>query len=311
MEVAVSGVTTQATLAQLFQDLHRQQEVLILPNVWDVGSTILLSQVAGVQALGTTSAGIAAALGVGDGEQLSLDRMVALVAQITRATTLPVSVDLETGYGRTAADVADSVTAIIEAGAVGVNLEDGDPADAAALLAAEELAERISAAVEAARRLHVPIVVNGRTDIYWRQSGPPEDRFAETVRRLRLYARAGAQCVFAPGFPGPAAESQRAAIRELVHELGDTPLNLLADPSLPPVAELRDLGVRRLSTGSALYRLGLAAVRDAASGLVESGSLDSLKGAQGLSYPDLAAAVARSATTAATTATAAVDQFPV
>jgi 2-methylisocitrate lyase-like PEP mutase family enzyme len=230
--------------------------------------------------------------------------MVALVAQITRATTLPISVDLETGYGRTAPDVADSVTAIVEAGAVGVNLEDGAPDDPAALLAAEEVAERIAAAVEAAQRLHVPIVVNGRTDMYWRQSGPPEDRFAETVRRLRLYADAGAHCVFAPGFPGPAgsagitAESQRAVIRELVHELGDTPLNLLTDPTLPPVAELRTLGVRRLSTGSALYRLGLSAVRDAVTGLLRSGSLESLKGAQGLGYPELADALARSAVAA-------------
>lgn len=285
----------QLAKAEVFRELHHRSEVLVLPNAWDVGSAILLSQVAGVRALATTSAGVAAAAGVGDGERFDLDRLVGLVGRIARATALPVSVDLEAGYGRTAEEVGRSVAAIVEAGAVGVNLEDGDPADSAALLDPGAHAERIAAAREAAARLGVPIVVNGRTDVYWRRGGPPERRFAETVRRLRMYAAAGADCVFAPGFPGADARAAEAAgaISELVRCLDGVALNLLADATLPSIGELQALGVRRLSVGSALYRLSMAAVRDAVSGLIGSGSLESLRGAQGLTYPDLAAMIDR------------------
>lgn len=174
-----------------------------------------------------------------------------------------------------------------------------------ALLDPTAHAERISAARAAADRLGVPIVVNARTDVYWRGSGPAGGRFAETVHRLRLYAAAGADCVFAPGFPGPEADAPagRAAIAELVRELDGVPVNLLAEPGLPPISELGALGVRRLSVGSALYRLGMAAVRDAVSRMVDcqmddgrktqEGGLDALRGAQRLTYPDLAAALAR------------------
>ena len=308
-------VTTQVAQAILFRELHHRPDMLVLPNVWDVGGAVLVSQVAGVQAIATTSAGIAAAAGFGDGEHLGLDRLLDLVGQITRATRLPVSVDLESGYGRTAEEVGRSVAAIIEAGAVGVNLEDAIATEPGALLDSDAHAERIAAAREAADRLGVPIVVNARTDVYWRSSGPAAGRFAETLRRLRIYAAAGADCVFVPGFPGPATADvdQHAAIGELVQQLGGVPVNLLADPGLPSIADLRALGVRRLSTGSALYRLSMAAVLDAVSRMTDSrmtdgrmtdgrktegritngGSLDALRGAQRLAYPDLADALAR------------------
>jgi 2-methylisocitrate lyase-like PEP mutase family enzyme len=287
------STAAQIAKAVLFGELHHEPDVLVLPNVWDVGGAVLLSQVDGVRALATTSAGIAAAAGFGDGERLGFGLLCDLVGRITGATALPVSVDLEAGYGRTADEVARSVASIVEAGAVGVNLEDGVPGDPSALLASGAHAARITAAREAADHLGVPIVINARTDVYWRRSGPPEHRFAETVRRLREYAAAGAGCVFAPGFPGSNVAEPDIAISELIRQLDGIPLNLLADTGLPSVGELRALGVRRLSVGSALYRLAMAGVRDAVRAMTDSGSLDLLQGAQRLPYPELAAMLDR------------------
>jgi 2-methylisocitrate lyase-like PEP mutase family enzyme len=283
----------QATRAQLFHELHRQPEVLVLPNVWDVGSAVLLAQVPGVRALATTSAGMAAALGIRDGERLSLDQMLVMVTLITRAVRLPISVDLEAGYGCTAWDVADSVASMIEVGAVGVNLEDGVPTDQTRLLTPQSHAKRIAAARAAAEQMGVPIVINARTDVYWRRIGPPERRFADTVRRLRLYAAAGADCVFVPGVPGPGVDPVRGRtlIGKLVRELDGTPMNLLSDSALPPIADLQALGVRRLSVGSALYRLGMATVREAVGKLLRSGRQDPLEGADRLGYRELANAL--------------------
>jgi 2-methylisocitrate lyase-like PEP mutase family enzyme len=295
--VSLNGMATaspaQAASAQLFRALHHQPELLVLPNIWDAGSAALLAQVPGVQALATTSAGMAAAHGIRDGEQLSPDEILAAVAQITRAVALPVSVDLEAGYGRAAPEVADSVASVIEVGAVGVNLEDGVPADQNRLLAPQSHAERIMAARAVAEQLGVPIVINARTDVYWRRIGPPERWFAETVHRLRRYAAAGADCVFVPGFPGPDpnAARGRALIGQLVRELDGIPVNLLADSALPPVADLQALGVRRLSVGSALYRLGMATVCEAAGTLLRSGHQNALQGAARLSYQELANAL--------------------
>jgi len=288
----------QPAMARRFRELHQSSDVLVLANAWDAGSAALLAALPGVRALATTSAGVAAAHGVPDGERLALDHTLALVTRICRTVDVPVSVDLEAGYGNSAEDVADSVASVIEAGAAGVNLEDGDPAREDRLLPPSAHAERIVAARSAARQLDTPIVVNARTDVYWRGIGAPNERFAEAARRLRLYADAGADCVFAPGFPGNAAgpEWQRRMIGELVAHLNGVPLNLLAGSTDLSVDELRALGVRRLSVGSALYRLGMAAVREAMGELLTSGRQDALAGAQRLNYAELARTLAASAT---------------
>jgi len=280
--------------ARQFRAMHQSPNILVLANAWDVGSAALLAGLPGIRAVATTSAGVAATQGLPDGEQLSLDHVLALVEQICRAVDVPVSVDLEAGYGRSTAEVADSVASMIEVGAAGVNLEDGDPEREDRLLTADAHAERIAAARTAARQLDVPIVVNARTDVFWRGIGVPDGRFAETARRLRLYALAGADCVFVPGFPGSGVDpaQQRLMIGELVDHLGDVPLNLLAASTLLSVAELRALNVRRLSVGSALYRLGMAAVRDAMDELLSTGRQESLARAESLSYAELAQSLA-------------------
>ncbi|HEX9338106.1 MAG TPA: isocitrate lyase/phosphoenolpyruvate mutase family protein [Pseudonocardiaceae bacterium] len=279
----------QQAMARRFAGLHAGPGVLVLPNAWDAGSAALLARVPGVRALATTSAGMAAAHGLPDGELLGLDHLLAALTQLIRAVALPVTVDLETGYGNTPDEVADSVASVIDAGAVGVNLEDGLPGRPDQLLPAEEHAGRIAAARSAAGQVGVPIVVNARTDVYWRAIGRPECRLAHAVYRSRIYAEAGADCVFVPGFPGPDVPDRQARdlIAELVGELAGTPLNLLANTSLPPVDVLAELGVRRLSVGSALYRLAMAAVRGAAVDLFATGRPDALAGADRLSYQEL------------------------
>jgi 2-methylisocitrate lyase-like PEP mutase family enzyme len=281
---------TQRDKAKLFRQLHAEGEILVLPNVWDAGTAVLLAGVPGVRAVATTSAGMAGALGLPDGEHLELDQMLAVVSRLTQVVPVPVSVDLEAGYGATPQYVADSVTSLIELGAVGVNLEDGVPWDAHLLMEPEVHAERIAAACAAGAQVGIPVVVNGRTDTYWRSTGTQASRFEETVSRLHAYHDAGADCLFVPGFPPPGLEParQRGLIGELVAALDGAPINLLARPDLPSVAELRTLGVRSLSVGSALYRLSMATVRDAFANLLHSGRQQALRGADSLTYQDLA-----------------------
>lgn len=288
-EVDPDRLAAQVRRAREFAALHAGPELLLLPNAWDAGSAALLAAVPGVRAIATTSAGMAAAHGLPDGEVLALDHVLAGLALLTRRVSLPVSVDLEAGYGSTPAQVADSVASVIDAGAVGVNIEDGVPERADELLPAEEHAARIAAARAAAVNLGVPIVVNARTDVYWRRIGPADRRFAHAVYRLRGYVEAGADCVFVPGFPGRdvAADEAGAMIAELVAAVAGTPVNLLADPTLPSLRELADLGVRRLSVGSGLYRLAMAAARDATARLIETGRPDALAAADGLRYQEL------------------------
>ncbi|MEQ3554180.1 isocitrate lyase/phosphoenolpyruvate mutase family protein [Pseudonocardia nematodicida] len=228
--------------AETLRRLHHSDIPLVLPNAWDVPSARVFAAHPRCRALGTTSAGIAATRGYPDGEVMGLDEMVEEIRRIAAAVALPVTADLESGYGAGPVDVAESVTTVIGAGAAGINIEDVD--GAGNLFAVAEAAERVGAAREAAGTAGVPIVVNARTDVYWRGIGAPEDRLGHTVERLRAYHSAGADCVFAPGLTDP------DTIAELVAAL-DVPLNVLAGPGLPDVDGLRALGVARLSVGSA------------------------------------------------------------
>jgi 2-methylisocitrate lyase-like PEP mutase family enzyme len=280
--------------AEEFRAMHHEGRPLLLANVWDAGSAALLSQLPGVRALATTSAGLAAAQGLPDGERLTLDQLLPVLDGIARSTALPWSVDLEAGYGGSTGEVADSVTAVLERGALGVNLEDGDPAVPGALLDARQHAERVAAARDAADRLGVPALVNARTDTYWRRTGPPDTRLAETVRRMDAYRAAGADCLFVPGFPDPAlpAGEAEALLGELVAAAEGVPLNVLWAPGLPDLETLGALGVARVTVGSGLYRVALGAAREAMAGMLATGGPEPLRAAGLLSYPELAEALA-------------------
>jgi len=282
-------LAAQVRRARDFAELHAGPGLFVLPNAWDAGSAAVLASISGVRAIATTSAGVAAAHGVPDGELLGLDHVVAAVTLLTRTVSLPVTVDLETGYGNTPTEVADSVASVIDAGAVGVNIEDGIRGQSDRLLAEEAHAARVAAARSAGEHLGVPIVVNARTDVFWRRIGPPQRRLAHAIYRLHSYADAGADCVFVPGFPGPDVPAGAAGdmIAELTDALPGIPVNLLADPKLPTLDELSALGVRRLSVGSGLYRLAMAAARDATARLLATGQPDALAAAAGLPYQEL------------------------
>jgi len=261
----------QATKANAFRALHHGSKILLLANAWDVSSARILED-AGVSAIATTSAGVAFTLGYPDGQKISRHEMLAAVARIAAKVKLPVTADVEAGYGNRPEDAALTAAGVIEAGAVGVNLEDGTSDAHHRLFDLSLQLEKISAVRETAERLGVALVVNARTDVYLAQVGAPETRYEETVRRLAAFRDAGADCLFAPGV----RDSQ--VIQRLVRELKH-PINILAGPGSPSVPELQKLGVARVSLGSSAMRATLGLVRRIARELEGAGTYGTLEDA--------------------------------
>ncbi len=263
--------------ANAFRAMHRGGKILVLPNAWDVASARVFEE-AGFGAIATTSAGIAFSLGYPDGQKISREEMLARVTRIARAVKIPVTADLESGYGDKPQDAARTALAAVEAGAVGLNLEDatGDPEHP--LIDLDLQVERIRAVREAALRSGTLLVLNARTDVYLAEVGAPELRYFEAVKRLMAYRDAGADCVFAPGLHDP------QTIGQLVKDV-QCPLNILAGPGSPAIPELEALGVARVSLGSGPMRATLGLLRRMAQELKNSGSYDAL--ADGISYADV------------------------
>ena len=244
----------QRTKAERFFELHRTARPLMLINAWDVVSARIVEEL-GAQAVATTSAGIAWAEGYADGEEISREHMLERASRIARAIKLPVSADLEGAYGATIADAELTARGALEAGAVGLNIEDAAHGGGA-LLGIELHASRIQAMRAVAAHTGVPLVINARTDVFLAGIGDDDRwRLQESLRRGNAYLDAGADCVFVPGV------SDRATIQALVNGLKG-PLNVLAAPTTPPVAELRELGVSRVSLGSGAMSVMLAEFRD-------------------------------------------------
>ncbi len=262
--------------AQAFRALHDRRHVLLLPNAWDAGSAAIFTDL-GYSAIATTSGGLAWSLGYADGEVAPLHEVVAAVRRIVRATPLPVSVDFEAGYGATPDAVATSVRAVIDAGAAGINLEDGIRHET--LRDVDDGARRIAAARTAARDAGVPIFINARIDA-WIVGGPTTeaDRIADTLRRARAYLAAGADGIY------PIAVANVDTIATLCAQI-HAPVNVGARAGLPDVAELGRLGVARVSTATRLATLAYATAREAARALEASGRFDGLDAAFG--YPDM------------------------
>jgi len=269
-------MTTQIEKAIEFRQRHRAG-VLLLPNAWDVASARIFEE-AGFPAIATTSAGIAFSLGYPDGQRISREEMMARIGRIVRSVKVPVTADVEWGYGSTAEDVARTTREVIEAGAVGMNLEDATGRKDQPLLTLDRAVEKIKAAREAAAQLRVPIMVNARTDIYLLPGGNPDADFQEAVRRLVAFRDAGADCVFAPGLRD--ADTIGRLVKSVL-----CPLNILAVPGTPPIAELEKLGVTRVSIGSGLMRATLGLLRRAAEELKSAGTYSAL--ADGMPYADV------------------------
>jgi 2-methylisocitrate lyase-like PEP mutase family enzyme len=254
---------TQRDHAARFLALHRGPDILLLCNAWDAASARVV-EAAGFPAVATTSAGVANSLGFPDGEAAPFAEVVAAVRRIVAAVRVPVSADIEAGFGQTPEETARSCRAIVEAGAVGVNLEDGTRAhDRLAPISLQ--CEKIRAAKEAAAEAGGGLVVNARTDVYLDAIGDPESRFEEAVRRCNAFREAGADCLF---LPRVADEATIGRLVQAVHG----PVNILAGPGTPPVASLARLGVARVSLGSGPMRATLGLLRRIARELAESGT---------------------------------------
>ena len=257
--------TDLVTRADTFRALHLAGG-LILPNAWDVASARIV-EAAGFPAVATSSASVAFARGFRDDGSIGRDAMLREVALIASRVSVPVSADVEAGYGPTLADVEATVAGVIAAGAVGINLEDAIPGGAPApLFGLEDAAGRVATARATAERLGVPIVINARTDPFLLALGDSdEERLAIAIERGRAYLAAGADIVFVPGVRDP------ALVRRLADGIGG-PLSLMVGPGAPPAAELFAAGARRISLGPHTMLAALGTLRAIAGEARRSGT---------------------------------------
>jgi 2-methylisocitrate lyase-like PEP mutase family enzyme len=255
----VSSTTSQASKAEAFRALHTG-EPFVIPNPWDAGSARVLEAL-GFEALATTSSGFAFTLGRLDGGA-SLEEVAAHVAALTAVTDLPVSVDLENGYGADPQSAARAITCVAEAGAVGGSIEDWDPETG--LYELDHAVERVAAAVEAARSLGFPFTLTARAENHIRDN--PD--LGDTVARLQAFEAAGADVLYAPGLR--TAEDVRA-----VCDAVSKPVNVLALPALS-LAEVVEAGAQRVSVGGGLAWVAVAAMAQAAQEIRDAGDFSSL-----------------------------------
>lgn len=260
-------MTNHRDNAQLFRALHTGDHPLALPNAWDVPSAKLI-EAAGAAAIATTSAGVAWALGAADGEQVDKQQALAAVARIAAAVDIPVTADVEAGFGKDPQAVAETIRQVIAAGVVGVNIEDSVQGRPEPLRPVAEQSARIAAARAAADDEGTRLFINARIDTYLSAAGGP----AETLSRAATYLEAGADGIFVPGVVDPVTTKELA-------EGVDAPLNVMAGAGAPPVAELATLGVARISLGSGIAQAAHELVRRAAHELLTDGTYETLSGA--------------------------------
>lgn len=246
--------------AQHLRDLH-EGPILVLPNAWDAGSAAVIAA-AGAKAIATTSGGVSWALGASDGQALTRDEMLAAVARVVRVVDVPVTADVEAGYG----DVAATIRGVLEAGAVGVNLEDTRPG--AGIVSAAEQAAFLRDAREAANAAGVPeLVVNARCDVYLFEVGEPETRYGNVLERAAAYSASGADILFVPGLLD-------LAVLERLAKEAPLPISVLAKPGGPTVSELAAAGVRRVSVGTGMSQVAYGSAFQAAQQLLTTGTYE-------------------------------------
>jgi len=266
-------MTTQHDLATRFASLHSPGSPLALANVWDVASARVVAAT-GASAIATTSAGVAWGLGAADGNHLSRTLLLEQLARIVAAVdNVPVTADIESGFGSTPADVADTIVRVLETGAVGVNIEDASVAPASPdqpLRTIADQAARLGAARAAANHAGIPLYINARIDVFLRRAGEESGRLAETLDRARAYLDAGASGIFVLGV------SDAETIAALTGAIA-APVNVGGGPGGLSVAELGKLGVARVSMGSAIPEAAYALVDRAARELLATGTYESVR----------------------------------
>ncbi|HYT05688.1 MAG TPA: isocitrate lyase/phosphoenolpyruvate mutase family protein [Gemmatimonadales bacterium] len=253
---------SQRDKAEAFRTLHHGSRLLVLPNAWDVMGARLIES-AGFSAIATSSAGVAWALGYPDGERISRGEMLAVVRRIASSVRVPVTADMEAGYGPTPEAAAETARGVIAAGAVGLNIEDGTDEGRLVDIALHQ--DRIRAIREAGAATGVPLVINARTDAFEVAGWSPAERLTTAARRANAYRAAGADCLFVPHV------SDAATIGRLAREI-EGPLNVIAGPPAPPLDELERLGVRRASLGPRVVQATLGLIRRIAVELRERGT---------------------------------------
>ncbi|MFJ2033379.1 isocitrate lyase/phosphoenolpyruvate mutase family protein [Streptosporangium sp. NPDC087985] len=264
-------MSTHLEKALLFRSLHAEGRPLLLANVWDVAGARIV-EAAGASAIATTSAGVSWSLGTADGDRLDRSMALELIARVAASVSVPVTADIESGFADGPGGVAETVRGVLDAGAVGINLEDAHHGGPTSLRPVGEQADRIAAARRAADEAGIPLFVNARIDTYLRAVGDPATRLNETLDRAAAYVEAGADGIFIPGL----LDSETLPV--LVEKVS-VPLNVLAGPGAPAVATLADLGVARISLGSSIAETAYAVARRAALELFGSGTYTALAGA--------------------------------
>jgi len=243
----------QKKKAEAFLAMHAGEGPVLLVNVWDVASARIVED-AGLPAIATTSAGIAFAQGYPDGQKIPAAEMIAAIARIADAVKVPVTADVEAGYGHRPEDAGQTAASVIESGAVGMNFEDATGNASHPLTDLVLQLERIRAIRETAANFAIALVLNARTDVYLLPVGESAKRYDEAVRRLAAFRDAGADCVFVPGI------RDTESIRRIVADL-KCPVNILAVPGSPSVPELVQMGVKRISLGSGPMRAAIGLLR--------------------------------------------------
>jgi 2-methylisocitrate lyase-like PEP mutase family enzyme len=268
--IMVSSI--QKEKAELFLKYHHDKEILVLLNSWDIGSSKLI-EACGYKAVATTSMGIAASLGYPDCEVIQLPEMIEVITGIINAVEVPVTVDMEAGYGNNLNEIIDSAKKIIATGIVGINIEDSIDLNPV-LIDEIEFCERISAIRALSDSMDFHLVINARTDSFYTSTGSTQEKLSESIRRGNKYREAGADCIFVQ----PVWEKE--TIATLVKEI-NAPINILANPTIgagvtPSISELLDLGVTRVSLGSGLMKATLALIKKVANELSEKGTYNIL-----------------------------------
>jgi len=261
----------QKKKAEAFLAMHTGEDPVLLANVWDVAGARIVEG-AGLPAIATTSAGIAFAQGYPDGQKIPAAEMIAAIARIADAVKVPVTADVEAGYGHRPEDARQTAASVIEAGAVGMNFEDATGDASHPLTDLSLQLERIRAIRETAAKFAIALVLNARTDVYLLQVGEAAKRYDEAIRRLAAFRDAGADCVFVPGI------RDTESIKRIVADL-KCPVNILAVPGSPSVSELAQMGVKRISLGSGPMRAAMGLLRRVVDELRTAGTYDQMASA--------------------------------
>jgi 2-methylisocitrate lyase-like PEP mutase family enzyme len=281
---------TSAQKASRLLELHHADQPLVLINAWDAASAAMVEH-CGLPAVATSSAALANALGFADGQHLPWPHMLEAVARVCRAVKVPVTADIEAGFAPDIKGLETSITQIVQAGAVGVNLEDalsGHEHFGPLYPVAEQVA-RIQAARRAAQAQGIHLVINARVDAYWQAGVEPAEAMRGTLERGKAYLQAGADCIFVPGLrkpdhikivvnhlsaPDQRSDDVRDVHQDAVHRV--SPVNILAGPGVPSIPELAKLGVKRVSYGSGPHRAAMGLLRRMAEEAKSSGTYTAL-----------------------------------